>query len=298
MRAMVGTPVRRILAAWLLVLLSAYGVDAATSYSQTIYRSSAFSTQATDYYCTAAVVQNIRNLATGESRTGKTQQTEMYAYGRAHNRYAYSSRGVDPQGVEAMLEHYVEGSDWKQVTKGSLKKVLRVSARRMRATGLPAVLFVGGGRHAWTMNGYTATGDPASADTFRVTHIRFSGPFYPKQVALLGWFDLAPNSRTSVERLAAAFFPYHEPTAFGDNRSTPWNGSYVAVVPVSVDDPDPTPTPTPTPKPSSTPAPSATPQPTVAPTPQPTTNPTAPPTAAPIGAPTALPAPKEPAAPN
>ena len=94
----------------------------------------------------------------------------MYGFGRDHNRYEYNARGVDPQGLEAMLERYVEGSDWKQVTKGSLAKVLRVAARRMRATGLPAVLFVGGGKHAWTMNGYTATGDPAAADSFRVTH--------------------------------------------------------------------------------------------------------------------------------
>jgi hypothetical protein len=241
-------------------MLCAYGVDAATTYSQTIYRSTAFSTQATDYFCTAAVVQNIRNLATGESRTGRTQQAEMYAFGRANNRYDYRSRGVDPQGIEAMLEHYVPGSDWKQVTKGSLMKVLRVSARRMRATGLPAVLFVAGGKHTWTMNGYTATGDPASADTFKVTHVRFSGPFYPRQTALYGWFDLAPNERRSVERLAQAYYRYHEPTAFGDHRSTPWNGSYVAVVPVSVEDPDPDPTPTPTPDPTPAPTPDPTPE--------------------------------------
>lgn len=268
----------------LLVLLSVYGVDAATAYTQTVYRSTAFSTQATDYYCTAAVVQNIRNLATGESRTGRTQQAEMYAFGRAHNRYSYGARGVDPQGVEAMLEQYVEGSEWKQLTKGSLQKVLRVSARRMRATGLPAVLFVAGGKHTWTMNGYTATGDPASGDSFKVTHIRFSGPFYPRQTARYGWFDLAPNSRTSVERLAEAFFPYHEPTAFGDQRWTPWNGFYVAVVPVSVEDPDPTPPPSSTPAASETPTapPTATP-PTVPPS-------TAPPTQAPSPGPPLAPA--------
>ncbi len=266
MPRMIGLRLHRLIAASLLVLLTAYGVDAATAYSQTIYRSSAFSTQATDYYCVAAVTQNIRNLATGESRTGKTQQAEMYGFGRAKNRYSYSARGIDPQGLEALLEEYVEGSDWKQVKKGSLQGALRVAARRLRATGLPAVLFVGGGKHAWTMNGYTATANPASAETFRVTHVRFSGPFYPRQTALHGWFDLAPNTRTSVERIAEAFFPYKEQLAFGDNRATPWNGYYVAVVPVSVDGPDPGPTPTPTP--SSTPVP--TPQPTAEATPEPT----------------------------
>lgn len=290
MTAMIGNPLRRLIAASLLVLLTAYGVDAATAYSQTIYRSSAFATQATDYYCTPAVVQHIRNLATGESRGGRTQQAEMYAFGRANNRYSYNARGVDPQGLEAMLERYVPGSDWKQVRKDSLQKVLRVAARRMRATGLPAVLFVAGGKHAWTMNGYTSTANPASGATFRVTHIRFSGPLYPRQTALYGWFDLAPNSRTSVERLAQAYFPYHEPTAFGDHRATPWNGYYVAVVPVSIDDPDPTPTPPPTPTPTSTPQP--TPEATPNPTPVPTTLSTPAPTPGPTAAPTVLPTPE------
>jgi hypothetical protein len=139
----------------------------------------------------------------------------------------------------------------------------------MRATGLPAVLFVGGGSHVWTMNGYTATADPASGAWFTVTHVRFSGPHYPKQVARYGWFDLAPNTLRTVARLSAAYFPYREWLAFRDRRATPWNGYYVAVVPWSMDDgedPEPTPertpqpTPQPTPDPSLEPVPSATPE--------------------------------------
>ena len=74
MGAMLGGRPRRILAALFLVLLSANGVQASTGYSQEIYRWSAFSTQATSYWCTAAVVQNIRNLATGDSNRGGIQQ--------------------------------------------------------------------------------------------------------------------------------------------------------------------------------------------------------------------------------
>ena len=192
MRPMKRSPLAKVAAAVLLALVAFQGVEAGTTYTQTIYRATAFATQQTDYLCTAAVVQNIVNLALGRSRGGKTQQLEFYAYGRKHNRYDYRNRGVDPQGMEAMLEHYIPGSDWKQIMKTSMHGALRASARRMRATELPAVLFVGGGAHVWTMNGYTATGDPASADTFRVTHIRFSGPFYPRQVALYGWFDRRP----------------------------------------------------------------------------------------------------------
>jgi hypothetical protein len=261
MLAMTRRPLSRIVIAAALVLLAVQGVDAASAYSQGIYRGSAFSTQATGYLCTAAVVQNVVNLATGQSSRSETQQRVYYAYGRAHNRYAYRSRGVDPQGVEAMLEHYIPGSDWRQIRKKSLQAVLRVAARQMRATSLPPVLFVAGGRHVWTMNGYSATADPAAVSWFTVTYVTFSGPNYPRQIARYGWFDLEPNTRRGVSRLATAYFPYRESLAFGDRRSTPWNGYYVAVVPWTIDDggEEPPPTPNPTPDPSLEPVPTATP---------------------------------------
>jgi hypothetical protein len=265
MLEMIRGPLPRIAAIATLVLLAAQGVDASAAYSQTIYRASAFSTQASDRLCTPAVVQNVVNLVTGASRHSETEQRGYYAYGRAHNRYAYRNHGVDPQGVEAMLERYVPGSDWRQVKRKSLQAVLRVAARGMRATDLPAVLFVGGGSHVWTMNGYTATADPAAGTRFSVTHVRFSGPHYPKQVARYGWFDLAPNARREVAKLTTAYFPYRERLAFGDRRWTPWNGYYVAVVPWSIDgdqDPEPTPPPTPPPTPEPTPDPSLEPVPT------------------------------------
>jgi hypothetical protein len=266
----------RLFAAAVLVLLCAPVALGANGFSQTVARWGAFSTQATDWFCTAAVVQHVRNLATGEARHSGTQQADLYAYGRSHNRYAYKTRGVDPQGVEAMLEYAVAGSDWTQVKTRSLQSALIIAARRMRATGLPAVLFVAGGKHVWTMNGYTATADPASGAKFRVLSVRVSGPFYPKQKSRYGWFDLPPNSVRSALRLAEAFFPYRERLAFGDIRATPWNGYFVAVVPSANGsqpppdpDPDPSPTPSPTPSPDASldPSPEATPAQEAPPTP-------------------------------
>jgi hypothetical protein len=264
---------RRFVAAAVLVLLAAQSVDAASTYSQTIYRASAFSTQVNSYFCTAAVVQNIVNLVTGGSRRDRAQQREFYDFGRAHNRYRYRHDGVDPQGMEAMLEEFVPGSEWRQVRRKSLRGILRVAARQMRATGLPAVLFVGGGAHVWTMNGYTATRDPASGRWFTVTHVRFSGPHYPKQIARNGWFDLRPNTGRRVERFANAFYPYREWRAFHDHRWTPWNGWYVAIVPLSIGDEEPAPTPEPTPQPTPLPTPEPTPGATIEPSPEPTVEP-------------------------
>jgi hypothetical protein len=241
----------RFVAALLLGLLAVQGVDAATGYTQVVFRDTAFATQRTNYLCTAAVVQNIVNLATGSSRDGKAQQLEFYEYGLETNLFDYKNAGVDPAGVEAMLELYIPGSDWGQVMKPKLQGALKSAARQMRATGLPTVLFVGGGTHVWTMNGYSASADPASGDYFKVTHVRFSGPLWPKTIARHGWFDLEPNTQRGSDRFANAFFPYKEYLAFGDHRDTPWNGYYVAVVPLSYDPPDPEPTP----EPSATPAP-------------------------------------------
>jgi len=258
-------PLARIFVAALLSLLAVQGVQAASGYTQTVFRDDAFATQRNSYLCTAAVVQNIVNLATGKSRVGKTQQLKFYAYGRDHNRYDYRNAGVDPQGVEAMLELYIPGSDWVQVVRPGMQGALKASARGMRATGLPAVLFVGGGTHVWTMNGYTASADPASGEFFKITHVRFSGPLYPKTIAKHGWFDLEPNTRRSSDRFTNVFFPYKEYLAFGDRRWTPWNGNFVAVVPLTYQPPDPEPTPEPTPDP--TPEPTLEPEPTDDPAP-------------------------------
>lgn len=250
-------PLAKIVVAALLSLLAVQGVQAATGYTQTVFRDDAFATQRTNYLCTAAVVQNIVNIATGSSRGGKTQQLEFYAYGLDNNRYDYRNAGVDPQGMEAMLELYIPGSDWGQVIKPGMQGALKASARAMRATGLPVVLFVGGGTHVWTMNGYTASADPASGEFFQITHVRFSGPLYPKTIAKHGWFDLEPNTQRTSDRITKVFFPYREYLAFGDHRSTPWNGSYVAIVPLTYDPPDPEPTPDPTPPPTAEPTPEA-----------------------------------------
>ena len=251
---MIGRQLRRLGAAAFLVLLSVHGVDAAPVHTQSIFRDTAFSTQATNYLCTSAVVQNIRNLATGELIDSREEQIDLYYYGKEHNRYDYRSQGVDPQGVEAMLEHVIPGSDWQQVRKKSLQGLLRTAARRMRATGLPAVLFVAGGRHVWTMNGYTSSRDPAVGGWFKVTHVQFSGPYFPRQRARYGWFDLKPNYRASVDRLSRAFYRYQQRQAFGYRRPTIWNSWYVAVIPWTyTGNPDPGETPTPPPDPTAEP---------------------------------------------
>jgi hypothetical protein len=213
----------RSLVGAVLALVVAGTASASTSFS--VFRASAFSTQATYYYCTAAVEQMIWNTATGASSHSATQQAKFYSYGRAHNRYAYPTRGVDPQGVAVTLNHFVPQVSWHVIRGISMQATLKAAAAAIRATGLPVVLFVGGGSHVWSMTGYTLS------DSGAVAYVRFSGPLYPKQIAYAGWYDLAPNTQRSVSAFAQVFYRYSEHASFGDYRWTPWNGYFVAVVP-------------------------------------------------------------------
>ena len=80
-----------------------------------------------------------------------------------------------------------------------------------------------GGRHAWVLNGFEATADPAKTNDFRVTHVYVMGPLYPKQTK--GWYDKPPNKRIS-------FSDFRTPFRMFDDRDSPqFVGHWVTVNP-------------------------------------------------------------------
>jgi hypothetical protein len=87
---------------------------------------------------------------------------------------------------------------------------LRVAARAMRETGRPVGLVMWRGRHAWVMSGFTAKGDPARDEGFRVTGVRVLDPLYPHGNGTWGPSP-KPNSVLTPARLAEQF-------AFRDSR--------------------------------------------------------------------------------
>jgi hypothetical protein len=97
--------------------------------------------------------------------------------------------------------------------------------KRMRLTGKPVGLLVGAGSHAWVLNGFTATADPAMTDRYSVTSVSVMGPLWPRQVSRYGYFDLAPNTRLSIAAFANVLTRYH------DKIRTVWDGHYVVVLP-------------------------------------------------------------------
>ena len=201
------------------------------TYTQTVYDAAAFSTQQRNYYCTVGVAQYIRNLARSDVHS-ESEQTTMYTYGRGQNRYAYVAKGNDPDGLAAILNHYSAGgvATWHVVRKTSLRSALRLVAQRMRATGLPGVLFVSGGGHVWTMDGYKSDVDPNSG-TPTVSQARVSGPYYPDQIKSYGWYDFPPGTWMTASKLSYPFFPYSEWFAFHDHKNVVWQGYFVVIVP-------------------------------------------------------------------
>ena len=56
---------------------------------------------------------------------------------------------------------------------------MRVAATAIREYRRPVGLLVWGGRHAWVMSGFEATGDPLLAKEYRVTKAYILDPLYP-----------------------------------------------------------------------------------------------------------------------
>ena len=94
----------------------------------------------------------------------------------------------------------------------------------MRLTNKPVGLLVWTGRHAWVMNGFSATADPATGSDFTITSVDVSGPLYPRALNASG-YDLPPDTKLTPAQLSKYFLKY------SDTVVKTWNGSYILIVP-------------------------------------------------------------------
>jgi len=232
-----------------------------------LFRSSAFTTQQSWLWCTAAGVQIVRNIVERDDDHSTASQRTYFSWMRRHNRYDLpESAGVDPAGWTAGLRHFVDDR-YRLVASRSFGTALRSAVTRIRQTGLPVALTVANGGHGWILSGFTATADPALGPGFEVTSVRVVGPLYGLQSK--NGYDMKPGTSLTVAQLRRFFTPW---------RYAPlpmiWDGRYVSIQPVPVKAAPAAPAPTPSPSPSPTAAPTATPGPTSPP-------PSAPPTGVP-----------------
>ncbi len=180
-------------------------------------------------WCTAAGVQIVRNIVDLESDHTTSAQRRYFAWMRPHNRYHLPlSAGVDPQGWAAGLRHFVDDR-YRLVASTTFDAALRSAVRRLRQTNLPVALTVSHGNHGWILTGFTASADPLTSASFKVTSVRVVGPLYGLQSR--NGYDMRPDTKLTPSQLRRFFTPWKYAP-----MSMVWDGRYVSIQPVPVAD--------------------------------------------------------------
>ena len=125
------------------------------------------------------------------------------------------------------------GGAYRVVGARSLKDAMRVAATAIREYRRPVGLLVWGGKHAWVMAGFEATGDPLLAKEYEVTKAYILDPLYPYGDDVWGPSP-KPGTAISVAAVGRQFIE-RDP-----HRGNPWNllpgaqrfaGQWMLVVP-------------------------------------------------------------------
>ena len=191
-----------------------------------LYRSGSFTTQKSWLWCTAAGVQIARNMVKGTRDHSVAAQRRYFTWMRGQNRYSLPlSAGVDAQGWAAGMRHFVD-SRYRLVVSTSFSSTLRNAVKRMRLTRLPVGVTVSHGNHAWLLVGFTATADPATSSTFKVTSVRVVGPLYGLQTRTYG-YDMVPNKKLTVAQFQRFFTPWW----YAPKRMV-WDHKYISIQPI------------------------------------------------------------------
>ena len=192
-----------------------------------LYRRGTFTTQKSWLWCTAAAVQIVRNIVDEQEDHSTTGQRRYFNWMRERNRYTLPlSAGVDPQGWTAGLRQFVDDR-YRLVASRTFESALGSAVKRLRLTSLPVALAVSHGNHGWILTGFTATADPATTSSFKVTSVRVVGPLYGLQSR--NGYDMRPDTRLTPTQLKRYFTPWR----YAPQRMV-WDGRYVSIQPVPV----------------------------------------------------------------
>jgi hypothetical protein len=149
------------------------------------------------------------NIINDTSNKSRSKQKKLVQYAMNNDEHLNSNKGgSDAVGFARTLREH-GGGNYSPELSTSYRSAVRKAVKRMRATGKPVGLLVMGGRHAWVLNGFEATADPAATNNFEVTHVYVMGPLYPKQQGK--WFDRPPNSRIAYENFKTPFRRFDDP---------------------------------------------------------------------------------------
>jgi len=204
-------------------------------FAMNLYRRGDFVTQYTKDWCVAAALQIMLNITGRLDDRSMRTQTKLFnrALGLSRNR----GRMTNERGWAATLNAMGVGPYEVRSTR-TRNAAIRMAADAIRRTNRPVGLLTWWGAHSWVMTGFTATADPATSGSFRVTSVYVSDPWYPKVSTIWGP-SLPPNARMTVSQLRVDYIPW----IARSGRTTRYSGKYVLIVPV----PRPVPAPAATP---------------------------------------------------
>jgi hypothetical protein len=228
-------PVRPLLAlaialAGLAGVFAPATVDAASSYSQDLYRRGDFVRQTNLVQCVGASMQMMINM-TETGSADRTASTQLRLENRARSYSDLLSprpgrKGASIFGWAAALNEQGFGP---YVVAGfpTIDDALMAAAHAIRFTGRPVGLLAWAGRHAWVMSGYRATADPRRTQDYRVTGVYVLDPLFPARSSTWG-VSPAPNSLLTVTQLGRDFVERRH-----RSRQIELGGPFVIVMPLA-----------------------------------------------------------------
>jgi hypothetical protein len=184
-----------------------------------IFRASAWSSQASYTWCVGAAIQMQRNLVIGASAHDGYSQALYVAYSYLHSQYV-ARAGAEVDGWAATLTHLGVGF-YKVGAYDTFDSAVKAAATRLRITSKPVGVVTMEGRHAWVMVGFESQGDdPAFSQSFTVTSVTVMAPLAGRLA-----YDPAPGVAQGVAYLTTKLTPY------ADDFPTIWDGKYVIIEP-------------------------------------------------------------------
>ena len=208
---------------------------AATRHTLDVSTRSDFVAQTNFVQCVGASMQMMLNMIEpGRDRTARTQlKLQQLARTWSGSRPDGRQRqGASVRGWAAGL-NILGAGPYKLVGLDTLDEAMQVAATAIATTGKPVGLLVWRGRHAWVMSGFTATADPATAASFRVTRAIIHDPLYPHGSAVWGPSP-SPGESLTLAEVRRQFVRRRNSDRLGGQWST-LGGKYVLVLPYEQD---------------------------------------------------------------
>ena len=189
-----------------------------------LYRNGDFVSELTPVQCVSAAMQIMLNVVGPKNDRTTRTQTALAKLAKSLSDAPYG--GTEPLGWARGLQQRGAGH-YQVVVESTLIKAVRRGVAAIRATGRPVGLLVWRGAHSWVLHGFETTADPAGPDSWSVSRIYVSDPWYPRLSRIWGR-SRGPNARITPKQLTEDYLPWKRPTG----RYPGMDGKYVLVVPV------------------------------------------------------------------